>query len=321
MVWGGSSVNKISHIGAPGAISSKRSAIRPYQLGPGESREPFACLFLCGECGYMHTQEARVCPACGRPAWIDLGYTAYAETLRASEAEDRRHPPEHLKWRIRRSSLATGGAIGLGGAAGLALSGLASLGAPLVLGLGAAAVGLTHALGRHRLGREIMLERIERPRRWYVPLPPPDPKARPASRLTGPLRPSGPLLRAPFTGRACAGYDVGVLFDAPGDAWPPVWVLREMHTCAYEVEGRPVPADSTTIELTLPPITAPSLGEAQLERFLRERGLFLADGQFDLFEAIVEPEQTYELVWPSAPTDAPPLLRATTARRAKNPYR
>lgn len=338
MVWGGSSVNSISHLSHMGSIASKRSAIRPYQLGPGSSREPFPCLFLCGECGYLATEPTRpdpslppmfdgtprrteTCPACKQRGWIDLGYTAYAEVLRAREAEDRRHPPERLKWRIRLASLSTGGAIGLGGVAGVVLSGLAALSAPLVVTLGAAAVGLTHAFGRHGLGRSIMTEKIDNPSRWHIPLPLPDPRARPASRLVGHVRPTGALLRAPLSGRMCVGYDLGVLFDAPGDAWPPIWVLREVHTGTYEVEGRTISADSTQIALPILPVAAPVLDHDQQARFLRERGLFLADGQFDFFEAIVEPGHTYELLWPSAPDGAPPVLHPAAHQKARNPYR
>lgn len=318
MVWGGSTMNSVTHLHHE-SIASRRGVIRPYQLGPGAAKEPYPCMNLCGECGYLCATEPP-CPSCGQKAWIDLGYTAYAEVLRALEAEARRHPPAGLTWRIRLASLSTGGAIGLGGAAGLALSGLA-FGAPLAVLLGAGAVALTHAVGRHRFARAIMAERVLRPTRWHVPLPLARPDARPASRTTGAILPNGPLLRAPFTGRACAAYDVGVMFDAPGDAWPPIWVLREMHSCALEVEGRTVPADAANLALPLAPVPEPALTADEKTRFLRERGLFAADGEFDLFEAIVAPGQPCELLWPSAPDGAPPVLRATAAPRARDPYR
>ena len=321
MVWGGSSVNKISHLSDHGTIASRRSAIRPYQLGPTASREPFPCMTLCGDCGYLCAAPPTQCPSCTRKAWIDLGYTAYAEVLRAAETEARRHPPEALKWRIRLASLTTGGAIGLGGVAGVVLSGLATLGAPLVIALGATAVGFTHVFGRHQLGRSIMSAKVTRPMRWHVPLPLAHPKAKPAARVVGPVRPQGALLRAPFSGRMCVGYDIGILFDAPGDAWPPIWVLREMHVAAFEIEGREIAADGASLALPILPVLEPAMDHDRQVRFLRERGLFSADGQFDLFEAIVEPEQTHELLWPSAPDGVPPVLHAAAHQRAKNPYR
>ena len=117
------------------------------------------------------------------------------------------------------------------------------------------------------------------------------------------------------------GYDLGVMFDAPGDAWPPIWVLREMHAGAFEVAGQAITADGVSLALPIKPVAETVLTPEQKQRFLRERGLFLVDGQFDLFEAIVEPEQTYELLWPSAPEGAPPVLYATSQRSPGNPYR
>ena len=320
MGFGDSSLNSISHLHREGARASGRSSIRTYELGPGSPREEFDCMFLCDGCGYLsHTDPP--CPACGQKAWIDLDYWNHAEALRAREEEERRHPPSRVQWQVRLAALSTGGAIGLGGAAGLALGGLATLGAPLVLGLGTAATLLTYALGRRRIGRSIMERRVDHPTRWHAPVPLPAPTATPISRLVGAVRATGPLLRAPFSGRACVGYDVGVMFDAPGDAWPPIWVLREMHACAFEVQGKAIAADSVSIALPFTPVAQPTITPEQKKRFLRERGLFLVDGQFDLFEAIVEPERTYELVWLSAPTGTPPVLKAAPQGRGGDPYR
>lgn len=277
-------------------------------------------MFLCDSCGYLCKTDPP-CPSCGRKAWIDLGYWNHAEALRAREEEERRHPPRRIEWQVRLAALKTGGAIGLGGAAGLALGGLATLGAPLVLTLGAGATLLTYAFGRRKIGWSIMARRVERPTRWHAPVPLPDPKARPTSQVVGRVQPTGPLLRAPFSGRACVGYDVGVMFDAPGDAWPPIWVLREMHMGAFEVAGKAIAEDSVSLALPIHAVTEPTIGVEQKQRFLRERGLFLADGDFNLFEAIVEPGFSCELLWPSAPERAPPILQAAPQQGAADPYR
>jgi len=314
-----SSLNAVTHFRRD-SLASRRSSVRTYQLGPGTSRESFACMFLCDGCGYLCKTDPP-CPSCGRKAWIDLGFWNHAEALRAREEDERRHPPERLKWQIRLAALQAGGVVGLGGAAGLALAGLATVGAPLALTLGAGATLLTYAFGRRKLAWSIMARQVHSPTRWHAPLPLADPKATPASRLIGPVRPTGPLLRAPFSGRPCVGYDLGVMFDAPGDAWPPIWVLREMHAGAFEVAGQAITADGVSLALPIKPVAETVLTPEQKQRFLRERGLFLVDGQFDLFEAIVEPEQTYELLWPSAPEGAPPVLYATSQRSPGNPYR
>ena len=71
----------------------------------------------------------------------------------------------------------------------------------------------------------------------------------------------------------------------------------------------------------LPPFDTPTLDDAAKQKFLRERGLFLADGKFDLFEAIVEPNLTYELARPAAPDGAPPFIRPSRALPRGTPYR
>ncbi len=320
MAYSGSPMNSVSHLQKMGARTSHRSSVRTYQLGPGTSKEAFDCMFLCGECGYLCDTDP-ACPACGQRAWIDLDYWNHAEALRAREEEERRHPPAHLKWQVGLEALKTGGVIGVGSAAGLVLGGLATLGAPLVLSLGAGAAVLTYTFGRRRIGRAIMAQRVETATRWHVPLPLADPKATAVARVVGAVHATGPLLRAPFSGRLCVGYDVGVMFDAPGDAWPPIWVLREMHSCAFEVEGRSIAAESVALALPTPAIAEPVMSAEQKQRFLRERGLFLVDGRFDLFESIIEPDRFYELLWPSAPEGAPPVLQNAPQGRRADPYR
>jgi hypothetical protein len=320
MVWGGATLDAIARLRKDfQQVGSKRSKVRPHELGLGPKKEAFDCMFLCDECGYLCDTNPP-CPSCGREAWIDLDYWALAEALRAREEEARRHPPEALKWRIRGASLATGTAIGGGCAVGLALAGL-TLAWPVLLGLGATATAVVHSVGRHRFGRAIMTARVQSPSRWRLPLPLADAGATTASRAVGPLEPRGPLLRAPFTGRPCLGYDVAVLFDAPDDAWPPTWVLREVRSAAFEIEGRAVAADAASLALPIEPVQPSTLAEDELRKFLRVRGLFLVDGKFDLYEAIVEPGRTYELLWPSAPAGAPPFVHAAAQRRGRDPYR
>ena len=130
------------------------------------------------------------------------------------------------------------------------------------------------------------------------------------------------VLRAPFTGRACVAYEVAVLFDHPGDAWPPIWALREMRSCPFEVDGREVAKDHAMLTTATALVETPVMSEEQKRRFLRERGLFVADGRFDLYEAIVAPNQRVELRWPTAPEGAPPFVSAIEgAVRGRDPYR
>jgi hypothetical protein len=98
-------------------------------------------------------------------------------------------------------------------------------------------------------------------------------------------------------------------------------VLREVRSAAFEIEGRAVAADAASLALPIEPVQPSTLAEDELRKFLRVRGLFLVDGKFDLYEAIVEPGRTYELLWPSAPAGAPPFVHAAAQRRGRDPYR
>lgn len=321
MVWGGATFDAIARLKREqSALASKRSSIRPHALGASPKKESFDCMFLCDVCGYLSDTDPP-CPSCGRQAWIDLDYWGLAEALRAREEEERRHPPDRLKWQIRLTSLAAGAAIGVGCAAGLALAGVAALGWPSLLGLGGGATALTHRLGRRRIGRSLMLRGGARPTRWHMPLPLVAEDAVVAARVVGQPQPRGALLTAPFSGRPCLGYELGVLFDAPGDAWPPIWVLREMRSCAFDIHDRHVEADAVTLALPITPVARPFMTESARQRFLRQRGLFLLDGRFDLFEAILEPGAVYELQWASAPQGAPPVIHATSGVLPRGAYR
>ena len=163
--------------------------------------------------------------------------------------------------------------------------------------------------------------RVRDPTRWRMPVPLADDSGT-SMRRTGPALARAPLLRAPFTGRPCVAYEVAVLFDHPDDAWPPTWVPREMRSCAFEVDGHEVAADRAMLTAPTEPVTRPTMSEEEKRRFLRERGLFLADGTFDLHEAIVEPNEACEVRWPTTTEGAPPFaLGLGGSTRDRHPYR
>lgn len=69
-------------------------------------------------------------------------------------------------------------------------------------------------------------------------------------------------------------------------------------------------------------VEQPVMSEEEKRRFLRERGLFLADGRFDLYEAIVGVNEQVELRWPSVPEGAAPFVVAVGGTgKVRHPYR
>ena len=322
MVWGGAVLDVIARLRRERPdLASRRSSVRPGDLAWAGSRETFPCLYLCDACGYLADTQAP-CPACRQLSWIDLNLWAHAHALREREEAERQNPSPEVRWQVRLAALAIGGGLGTGIAAGLAAAGLVTLGWPALLVLGAGATAATGTLGRRKLGWSIMARRVQWPTRWRLPLPLADDRAPIATRAFGPADPRGGLLTAPFSGRPCLAYEVAVLFDTPNDAWPPIWVLREQRSCAFEVDHRVVEADAAALASPIEQVTAPTIGEAALSKFLRERGLFLTDGQFDLFEAILPPGAACELQWPATPDGAPPFVRNVRAlARPGAPYR
>jgi hypothetical protein len=120
----------------------------------------------------------------------------------------------------------------------------------------------------------------------------------------------GELLQAPLSGRPCIGYELAILFDAEGDARPPMWVLEEEHTTDFEIGGRQIAADGATLEIPLEPVgeDAAVMTPDEVALFLRKRGLFANDGRFEFFEALIEPGSVYELRYHDSPKDAAPVV-------------
>lgn len=318
MVWGGAVFDVISRLKRERPdLNSRRSSVRPHELDFASSREPFPCQLLCDSCGYL-SERRDPCPACGRVAWIDLGLWAHAHALREREEAERQNPAPEVRWQVRLASLGLGGGL----VAGLAAAGVLAVGWPALLLCGAGATAATHGLGRRRLGWSIMARRVRWPTRWRIPLPLSEPDAPIAARARGTAEPRGALLTAPFSRRPCLAYEIAVLFDTPGDAWPPIWVLREVRSSAFAVDGHELASDAAVLAAPQEKLERPAITEEALSRFLRERGLFATDGQFDLFEAILPPGAACELQWPAAPRGAPPRVHLSRAlARRPGPYR
>lgn len=329
MVWGGATLDVLArmkreqkHMG--GARLDYRKHLRGERGLGAAGKESFDCFFVCEACGYL-CETTPPCPSCGASTWIDLDYWANAEALRALEEDQRRSPPTWVRRRVGLASLAAGTALGTATTAALTALGVVSLGPLGLLALGAGSSGvaaaLTHGLGQRRLSWALMTRRVRHPTRWRVPLPFVEPGADVRERFVGVAQARGGLLQAPFSGRACIGYEIAVLFDNLHDAWPPTWALREVRSCAFEVQGQEVAADTASLAIPIAPVAVPAMDDLARHRFMRQRGLFLADGQFDFFEAVLEPGATVEVVRPSAPAGAPVIVRTVRGAPKQSPYR
>jgi hypothetical protein len=279
--------------------------------------EPFACFHLCVNCGFLAEDGENACPGCRRQNWIDLRNIPMAEQVREAEYRDRQRIPPKIE---NRGILATLGLAVLGGGVGSALESMSFASSPgsiaiygVITAVAAAVVGW---LIFPRLFNRLYFRRRRRfPSRWRLPLPLPRRSVAPQRTLSGSVRPANELLEAPLSGRRCIGYEVSVLFDVAGDKRPPMWILEEERTASFEIQGERIAAERVTLELPSHLVGGEDFsGEPQgdatgedkasqearedardkkISRFLRKRGLFISEGDYAVFESLIEPDEHY----------------------------
>jgi hypothetical protein len=261
--------------------------------------EPYECFHLCLGCGYLSESGKEHCPGCGAFTWVDLRRNLDADAIRRMERRGRQIVPRELgRWAHLTAIL-----LGLTTAALIAWSmwdefkdGSGAVGLMMLL-LGLFVTGSTAWFLPRLLAFVVFRRRPVFPMRWRLPLPLPPPKLRPTLTSDGQVAPTEELISAPISGRPCVAYEVTVIFDTPGDLRPPMWVLEEERSVGFELGGHAVSRDRVTLDLPPAPVGEgdDEATDKKIARFLRQRGLFFAEGTFRLFEAIVEPGMTCRL--------------------------
>lgn len=262
-------------------------------------RVDFDCVCLCGSCGYF-VDDADPdpdldleCAACGESDWIDLALKPVADRLRDVEAEERMRPPASVTRGVLAAAMLLMAAVGV-----VIIANGRDTNAWLALWALAGCVIIPAAY--HILPARIaaLLSRdSETPYRWHVPLGLPAPDTQPLQEFgVVQVHAAGDLLTAPFSGRECLAYQVSVLFDAPGDARPPEWALQEQRSTIISLSnGSTLAPEHVYLESEPEEVAGPAHERdedyARIKRYLRQRGLFMSEGDFQFFEARLEPDQ------------------------------
>jgi len=268
--------------------AARHDAMRMAHLSPAvhETRAGFPCFCLCPGCGFIDRTEKQTCSACGREGIFNLTDEATAGLVRDQEERERHRSPLWVKLALALFLLLLNAFVIAWTWDCLYIFGTVLLGSPLAYGL------LVRPLS-------VLALRMSpaKPKRWHMPMPLPGEKAAPLKRIRGKAETAGDLLTAPFTGRTCLAYQVSVLFDAPADARPPQWVLMETCGRDFKIGGTAIQGGNVMVRAPVRRVN-PEEYEGKgldLPRFLRERGLFDADGTFEIFEAVVEAEGEVEV--------------------------
>lgn len=296
------------------ALRVPMGRVRAGDAAHWESRQPswetFPCFHLCLTCGYLAESADELCPGCGYRRWTDLRNLSAAEALRQMERRDRLAIPADILWKSR---LVAGTLGGVGGTLALlgALAGSMSPVSSFLFGI--VAFGAVTFPGSFLASRIWSSARFRRrpafPSRWRIPLP--RGRGKPAQVVSGPATTRADLLRAPVSGRPCLGYELTVLFDAPGDLRPPMWVLEEERNVPFEIDGVRVEANRATFELPKQLVAREdgAVDSQAVAQLLRQRGLFSSEGDYSLHEALLEPGGRYRLEQFEDPPGAAVVIR------------
>ena len=255
------------------------------------------CFFLCARCGYLAQSSASQCAHCHGDEWLDLNDVTISETLRSEEEHARRKVPFSAKL--------------LSASVHLVIFVAVTIALPLLIPqmrdgwietiYNYPAIGWywvvfpTMMLGSYFFStRHVakMLRRFTkvRPIRWYLPV---DIRSRsdmaklPHHDVTGHCQ-GDELLTAPFSGVPCLGYKVSVLFDVHQDARPPEWVVEESRSAPCTVAGETVDTDKLVFHISGHLMnTASEENQNKVKLYLRQRGLYLEDGEFWFYESVL----------------------------------
>lgn len=244
-------------------------------------RSDIACGWLCTDCGYLADEATTECTACAEEAVVDLGDHQVADLVRDADEHARFEVPGWVPWVTRPLAVVVGVAVALG----------ASVLTPGPDGwflLIPVFIGVLWAVLPGPVTRLSYRFKTTRPSRWHLPIAgisfiPPD--------ATATVEAMGALITAPFSGVECAAYQLGVLFDAPGDNRPPQWALAEARSVPLRLGDVELALDQLLLDGNLAIVDEKDARAAgfDLDSFLRARGLFSSDGSYVLFEAVLLP--------------------------------
>ncbi len=232
----------------------------------------FDCFHLCHDCHYLN-ESTGTCDACGQGTLLDLSKHDVADRLREIEDHSRLRIPAWARWAATPPALIVFLAIVVFTVDPFTTaSGHPEFGWFFAIVAGLIPAAFIRVLTPRWLTWWWFKMRGQPlPARWRYPLAGSDSES------------NGEELVAPFSGQPCDQYRIVVVMDRAGDSRPAESILDEVGSTR-----RP-----TTLEKALDGLhefenVEPddlAMSEAELVRFLRERGLFVGDGELLFLEA------------------------------------
>lgn len=298
-----------------GAASLRRGGREriPGHLRSSSKSVDFVCDHICTQCGRMEPAGPdgegpgeSPCPHCDEVSWADLRQGGVVEGLMEHD-EDRRDTLEQGSIFGSAVSLSIGAVFGLFFVVSLVdlllslatdiehlLPGEGGLITVFMFGAWVLFCGLVSSSMFIRASREAKaMVRETHPTRWrYAHVPVGFFAGRRRSVVGGDA-----TLQAPFSGRACLAYSVGVRIDDQerDAAWSWSAVVQEVGPLQLDEQPAPAPLFLDLEPSSFARPTAGTAEAARVDRWLRERGIDAERLGLELFETIIRPGEDVSL--------------------------
>ncbi|MBN2802301.1 MAG: hypothetical protein JXR91_04315 [Deltaproteobacteria bacterium] len=253
-------------------------------------REPFQCYYYCENCGYLSESNQNKCPYCKQLIWVNLANDAMGTALHDVEKSTRNTVNKKIHILVIPIYLLTIYGVYFTTAYFSAIEG-----GIVTAFIMATALGVSYNTTIKWWSFLFEKFNYKWPLRWRFPLL--NSNCHSNLNKTNDAEIDGEeTLISPFTGTKCLGYKAMVLFDIEGDARPPEWVLAEVVCNDININGSKFSGAKIMLDMEVKHIDIETVQpQFDFKTYLRQRGLFLYDGNFIPFETVIKKGDKYQV--------------------------